>query len=244
MRMAALSTTAGVPVPTIKFYLRERLLPAGRRTSPNQSHYDDSHLQRLQLIRALTEVAGLSLSTVADVIACIDRPSEQSAAPLIAVHRALSRRIVDSPGIPPADRYDMLDAVIRDQGWNEPANADNRAAAAVLLGMLERMRVGPSLSSLRTYAQAARMVAEDDLRQITHPRSTAEALEALTVAGVLGSALLGTLRQMAQISQLSAAHRATAQHETELPATPQPPTPQPANPQPATSQRKPYGGNQ
>ncbi|WP_346281659.1 MerR family DNA-binding transcriptional regulator, partial [Pseudonocardia sp.] len=34
MRMAELSARTGVPIPTIKFYLREGLLPPGERTSP------------------------------------------------------------------------------------------------------------------------------------------------------------------------------------------------------------------
>lgn len=42
MRMAELSSSSGVPIPTIHFYLREGLLPPGERTSPNQAHYDDS----------------------------------------------------------------------------------------------------------------------------------------------------------------------------------------------------------
>ncbi len=66
MRMAALSEASGVPVPTIKFYLREGLLPPGHRTSPNQSQYDDEHVRRLALIRSLTEIGGYSLATVAD----------------------------------------------------------------------------------------------------------------------------------------------------------------------------------
>ena len=37
MRIAELSQTTGVPVPTIKYYLREGLLPAGELTSPNQA---------------------------------------------------------------------------------------------------------------------------------------------------------------------------------------------------------------
>ena len=35
MRIAELSQTTGVPVPTIKYYLREGLLPSGELTSPN-----------------------------------------------------------------------------------------------------------------------------------------------------------------------------------------------------------------
>jgi DNA-binding transcriptional MerR regulator len=37
MRIGELSKVTGVPVPTIKYYLREGLLPAGELSSPNQA---------------------------------------------------------------------------------------------------------------------------------------------------------------------------------------------------------------
>jgi hypothetical protein len=52
-------------VPTIKYYVREGLLPPGQLASPNQTQYDNSHLRRLRLIRALTEVGGLSAPLLA-----------------------------------------------------------------------------------------------------------------------------------------------------------------------------------
>src|ERR1700716_801088 len=45
MRMAELSAESGVPVATIKYYLREGLLPPGERTSRNQARYDDVHVR-------------------------------------------------------------------------------------------------------------------------------------------------------------------------------------------------------
>ena len=62
MRISELSRTSDVPVATIKYYLRERLLPEGRRTSATQAQYDDSHLARLRLIRALLGPGGLSVA--------------------------------------------------------------------------------------------------------------------------------------------------------------------------------------
>jgi len=76
MRMKELSEASGVPVATIKFYLRERLLPAGERTQPNQSQYTDAHLGRIRLIRALIEVGGLSVAGARGVIAVLDLPGQ------------------------------------------------------------------------------------------------------------------------------------------------------------------------
>ena len=41
MRISELSAQTGVPVPTIKYYLREGLLPEGERSAPTQAAYGE-----------------------------------------------------------------------------------------------------------------------------------------------------------------------------------------------------------
>ena len=61
MRISELSARTGVTVATIKYYLREGLLPEGVRSSPTQATYDESHVERLRVIRALIE-SGVSVA--------------------------------------------------------------------------------------------------------------------------------------------------------------------------------------
>ena len=61
MRISALAAEAGLPVATVKFYLREGLLHPGTATSATQAAYDAGHLQRLRLVRALLGPVGLSV---------------------------------------------------------------------------------------------------------------------------------------------------------------------------------------
>ncbi|MGW0557226.1 MerR family transcriptional regulator [Streptomyces sp. NPDC002926] len=61
-------------MPTIKYYVREGLLPAGQLSSPNQAGYDDAHERRPRLIRALLDVGGLKVAAIAEVLAAIDDP--------------------------------------------------------------------------------------------------------------------------------------------------------------------------
>ena len=68
MLVSELSARSGCSVPTIKFYIREGLLPAGEARSRTRATYDESHLSRLRLIRALLDVGGLSLATARAVI--------------------------------------------------------------------------------------------------------------------------------------------------------------------------------
>lgn len=74
MRVGELSRQTGVPVPTIKFYLREGLVPAGELTCPNQAQYDQRHIRRLRLVRALLEVGGLSIAAAREVLGTLDGP--------------------------------------------------------------------------------------------------------------------------------------------------------------------------
>ncbi|MGA4841850.1 MerR family transcriptional regulator [Streptomyces sp. G45] len=68
MRISELSRRSGVPNATIKFYLREGLLPPGRATSATQAEYDETHLRRLRLVRALISTRGLSVSAAKEIV--------------------------------------------------------------------------------------------------------------------------------------------------------------------------------
>ncbi|HEV7624923.1 MAG TPA: MerR family transcriptional regulator, partial [Streptomyces sp.] len=76
MRLAQLSERSGITTATVKYYLREGLLPPGRRVSATQSEYDESHLRRLRLISALTQVGGLPMTTAREVLAVVDDDSQ------------------------------------------------------------------------------------------------------------------------------------------------------------------------
>lgn len=67
MRISELSTRSGTPLATVKYYLREGLLMPGEPTSATGARYDDEHLRRLGLIRALAGV-GLSIGRIRSVL--------------------------------------------------------------------------------------------------------------------------------------------------------------------------------
>lgn len=72
MRISELSNRTGVTIATLKFYLREGLLPQGELSSPNQAEYDERHVRRAALIRALREVAGLSIAQIGRIVGALD----------------------------------------------------------------------------------------------------------------------------------------------------------------------------
>jgi DNA-binding transcriptional MerR regulator len=70
--MAELSNVTGVTVATLKYYLREGVLPAGVATAVNQAEYHADHVRRVRLIRALLDLAGLGMADVRNVVAAVD----------------------------------------------------------------------------------------------------------------------------------------------------------------------------
>jgi DNA-binding transcriptional MerR regulator len=68
MRMAELSERSGVPIATIKYYLREGLLPQGTPVSATRADYGEAHLRRLRLIRALIEVGEVPVAGISAIL--------------------------------------------------------------------------------------------------------------------------------------------------------------------------------
>ena len=76
VRVSGLSTATGVSVATLKYYLREGLLHGGAATAVNQAQYEESHVRRVKLIRALIELGRLSIAEVREVLVAVDDESQ------------------------------------------------------------------------------------------------------------------------------------------------------------------------
>lgn len=76
MKISELSERTGVSIATLKFYLREGLLRPGTLTAPNQADYGEAHVRRARLVRALREVAHLSIAQIAAITGALDRGEE------------------------------------------------------------------------------------------------------------------------------------------------------------------------
>lgn len=195
MRMAALSRASGVPVPTIKFYLHEGLLPPGERTSPNQSQYDDQHVRRLALIRSLTEIGGYSLATVADVLRVAEQPESEPFRLMAILSRMVTTKVSERPAVGVQPRFQLVDAVMRERGWRLADNDQHRLTAATLLGIMHSLDLDHTAATMRAYAAAVTLTVDAASRH--HADRDAERA---VLATVLDDALLATLRRMAQVS--------------------------------------------
>ncbi|WP_329226939.1 MerR family transcriptional regulator [Streptomyces sp. NBC_00111] len=202
MRIGELSRRSGVPVPTIKYYVREGLLPAGELTSPNQARYGDGHERRLRLIRALLDVGGLSLSAIADVLRTIDDPGQ----PVHEVLGAAANRITSAEAAEPGEAgpesteaREEVAALLARRGWR--VSEDNPAARSLagVLTALHRAGHGGFAELLDVYADAAEPVAHADLDYVRRRVAREDLVESVVVGTVLGEAMFGALRRLAHV---------------------------------------------
>ncbi len=209
MRIGELSRRTGVPVPTIKYYLREGLLPAGELTSPNQASYGDVHERRLRLVRALLEVGGLSVAAIGEVLAAVDDKER----PVHKLLGAAAQRLVpgygegaggDGSGSGAQDAETVLARervarLIESRGWRvAPGNKAVEALVAALAS-LERVGHGGFADVLDDYAEAAERVGRADLDYTARRVAREDLVEAVVVGTVLGDAVFAALRRMAQV---------------------------------------------
>ncbi|GAB3464457.1 MerR family transcriptional regulator [Actinophytocola sediminis] len=199
MRVAELSSRTGVPIPTIKYYLREGLLPAGVLTSPNQAHYDETHVRRLRLVRALVEVGGLSIEATRTVLAKI-RGADGPLNSIGKAQFAIGARVVPHEDAAHADALRRVDELIERRGWRVRASNPARATMAEALAYLTRLGHQDALPLVERYADAAQALAEPEVALVTGRRNVDGMAETAVVLTVLGDALLSALRRMAQES--------------------------------------------
>ena len=75
MKIGELAQAAGCEVQTIRYYERERLLPAPNRTATNYRAYGPAHLQRLQFIRRCRSL-DMTLQEIRTLLHFRDSPEE------------------------------------------------------------------------------------------------------------------------------------------------------------------------
>ncbi|MFE3582280.1 MerR family transcriptional regulator [Streptomyces vinaceus] len=76
MRIGELAARAGVSVRSVRYYEEQGLL-ASRRSASGQRQYTVEAVERVVLIQRLY-AAGLSSRTMAELLPCVDSPSEQA----------------------------------------------------------------------------------------------------------------------------------------------------------------------
>jgi DNA-binding transcriptional MerR regulator len=208
VRISELSQRSGVSVPTIKYYLREGLLPEGQRTSATRAQYDGVHEARLKLIRALIGTAGLSVAEVRRVLDAIDDPPESLHDLLGVAAEAAAGQGARHPS------HERVHTLMRQWDWpvDEKDCPSHDALAAALDALDEAGFVLPD-GALEIYRDHMAQIAAYELSTV--PTDPPEATVRYVVLGtVLPEPLLLALRRLAQ--QAASARRfGGAEHQAE-----------------------------
>ncbi|MFG3010850.1 MerR family transcriptional regulator [Streptomyces cinerochromogenes] len=203
MRLAELSRRSGVATATIKYYLREGLLPPGRQVNTTTAEYDEEHLRRLRLVRAMIQVGGLPVATVREVLGHVDDDSLGRSMRLGAALWALPQ--VQEPD--EEDEYvraaqQEVAALLDRLGWQNAKLLATVSPAyrslVVAVAAFRRLGYEWGFELLASYAQLMHEVARLDLDFVeTHP-SEAEKVETAVLGAVLTEPMLQALRRLAQ----------------------------------------------
>lgn len=191
MLMSELASRTNVSVPTIKFYLRESVLMPGRAVSSTRAHYDELHVRRIALIRALSAL-GLSISQIRSVVELIDNPGRSLFATLGAATAALSRPTQSASDADCARARAALSALDFEVPNDLPAvtQLDRALADAEAAG------VPMTEDRLRAYAPHIRAIAAYDIEQMPLEPPTA-AIEYAVLGTIFYEPILAALRRIA-----------------------------------------------
>ncbi|KOU34464.1 transcriptional regulator [Streptomyces sp. WM6373] len=203
MKISELSRRTGVPVASIKYFLRQGLLPAGRATAATLAEYGEEHAQRLRLIKALTTLGGLSIAATRDVLGAVDQAHGVEGA-LGAVSYALP-----VPGVRPEEGSEgdatagaEVTELLATLEWQVPGTSPHVKGLTAALKELRRLDAHYAPAELAAYARLAESVARLDLERavgIDDPVSLAE--RAVVVLAVCAP-VFELLRRLAQEDQV------------------------------------------
>ncbi|MEV0271234.1 MerR family transcriptional regulator [Hamadaea sp. NPDC050747] len=202
MKISSLSRRSGVSVPTIKFYLREQLLPPGALTARNQAEYDETHLSRLRLIRLLTGIGMMSLASVREVLAAIDSNCLSPHGLAQVVNRALmpEHPVLSTDAKARLDAAERVDRFLDEIGWDVQPETPERENLVAVLSALAGLGVADTPDVLRPYVEAAERLATREI----DAQTTAAGAAAVVAQVVLFEVAFAVMRRMAYTHYLGA----------------------------------------
>jgi DNA-binding transcriptional MerR regulator len=208
MRLAELSERSGVSTATIKYYLREGLLPAGRQINATTAEYDEEHLRRLRLVRAMIQVGRVPVAKVREVLGHVDDDSLGRTIRLGAAVWAL-------PQVPEPDEDDEYvqaahreaTALLDRLGWENAKQLTTISPAyrslVVAMAAFRRLGYGFGAELLAPYAELMHRTAVLDLDNMETYPSEAEQIEFAILGVILNEPVLQALHRLAQEEESS-----------------------------------------
>ncbi|MET9800162.1 MerR family transcriptional regulator [Streptomyces sp. NPDC006368] len=212
MKISELSRRSGVPTATIKYYLREGLLPPGRATAATQAEYGEAHVRRLRLIRALIGVRGLSVSAAKDVLEAVSEVEGDTHTLLGVVFGVWPSGAGHEVSVPDPDHSEAGE-LLATMGW--PVTGYNPARQVInqTLETLRSLGMDYDWRSLLPYARLAEKTAALDLDQLQESADPLEKAERAVLLTFLLEPALLALRRLAQEAESNTRYGGAAAEE-------------------------------
>jgi DNA-binding transcriptional MerR regulator len=198
MRIAELSRASGVPSATIKYYVREGLLPSGVRTHRNQAEYSDAHVSRLRLIRALVDIGGVSIEAAKELLAALDSGSLSARESLGHVQYALGGRRSQVGDEQRDAAAEDVAALLDRRGWRIHDDSPARGTLVDVCAALRMLGHDDVVAAMDDYAVAGEAIAATDIALVRNQPGLERMTETAIVGTILGDTLLAALRRLAQ----------------------------------------------
>jgi DNA-binding transcriptional MerR regulator len=201
MRIGELSRATEVPVPTIKYYLREGLLPQGELSSPNQASYGEPHVHRLRLIRALVELAQVPVAQVKEILESLDADDVPLHDQIGRAHRAITptRKAAASDEARAAASAQVNELITR-RGWSVEPEAPALSTLIDTVAALRTLGQDNLVSFLDAYADAVERFTELEVDAVSANPTRDQLAESVVIGTILGETLISSLRLLAQES--------------------------------------------
>jgi DNA-binding transcriptional MerR regulator len=215
MRISALSARTEVPIGTIKFYLREGLLAPGRQTSRTTAEYDESHVERIRLVRALTDAGGLGIAGVRRIVEVLDAPEPARLDVLATAQHALlltepgaaagataaedpaaEPSAAETPAAEPSAAESPARSWVARRGWHDFPDDPLVARLERVWAACEGAGIPLDDELMDGYARALEQVARLDVDTV--PTDPDAAVRRVVVGTVMLEPVLLTLRLLAQ----------------------------------------------
>jgi DNA-binding transcriptional MerR regulator len=199
VRISELSEATRVPVATIKYYLRERLLPAGDKRTQRLTEYDDRHVRRLGLLRLLREVGQVPVEGLRRLV----QASEATETPLHELFAAAATALAPAPPPPGELRpytRDLADRLTAAAGWTDvaPDHPDRENLAALLERVATYDTHPRDPGEITPYLRFADEIARYEIAHLDGSKDRLGLLEEMVVGQVVFGEVLATLRRLAE----------------------------------------------
>ena len=178
MQLAELARTTGASTSSIKFWIREGILPRGAKHNATTAEYGEEHCDRIELIQLLRTQLRVPMAEIARLTAMLDDPEvdfvsvqEKCQVLALGLHRP--------PGPMVGPEHEKISALCAELGWPDMHSWAREELAAILQEFPGIERGG----WLRQYARAFDAVARENVA-VTSNRGSRDRNAIETLRGV------------------------------------------------------------